>query len=159
MLFPAFGLNLSLSFKHLHNCLTKVLVAFLKEVQHFAGLETCIFQSPMMTIILIVVPAIKSFPFQSYFRVIYLSTYLISRFLTFYFPFYQLLLIALNLPVWPLSLFPPVWFFPASYGHKAVGAVIQQLPGQQGLDNHPTGRQAVTSVLQAAEKVGGGIHP
>lgn len=76
MLFPAFSLNLSLSFKHLHNCLTEVLVALLREVQHFAGLETRIFQSPMMTIIVIVVPAIKSFPFQSFFRLIYLSTHL-----------------------------------------------------------------------------------
>ena len=62
MLFPAFGFILSLSFKHLHKCLTKVLVALLSEVQHFAGLEAHIYQSPLMTIIVIVVPLLKAFP-------------------------------------------------------------------------------------------------
>lgn len=40
-----------------------------------------------------------------------------------------------------------------------VAAVIQQLLGQQGLDNHPTGRRAAASALQAVEKAGGGIPP
>lgn len=40
----------------------------------------------------------------------------------------------------------------------AAVAVIQQLLGPQGLDNHPTGREAAASELQAAEKVGGGTH-
>ena len=98
MLFPAPGLILSLSFKHLHKCLTKVLVALLSEVQHFAGLETHIYQSPLMTIIVIAVPTIKRFPFQGFCRLIFLPTY-ISRFLTLYSPLYPLLLTVLNLSI------------------------------------------------------------
>lgn len=99
MLFPAFGLILSLSFKHLHKCLTKVLVELLSKVSHYAGLETHIYQSPLMTIIVIVVSAIKSFLFQGLCRLIFLPPY-ISRFLTSYSLLYPLLLmIVLNLSI------------------------------------------------------------
>lgn len=118
MLFPAFGLNLSLSFKHLHNCLTKVLVALLREVQHFAGLETCIFQSPMMTIIVIVVPAIKSFPFQGFFRLIYLSTYLNFQILNLLFSFIPTPTDCLKSSCLTSFSLPTTCSFPASYSHK-----------------------------------------
>lgn len=117
MLFPAFGFILSLSFKHLHKCLTKVLVALLSEVQHFAGLETHIYQSSLMTIIVIAVPAIKSFPFQGFCSLIFLPAY-IPRFLTFYSPLYPLLLIVLHHSIWSLSLFPSTLSFPASCNRK-----------------------------------------
>lgn len=117
MLFPVFGFIFSLSFKNLHKCLTKVLVALLSEVQCFAGLETHIYQSPLMTIIVIVVPNIKSFAFQGFCWLIFLPAY-ISRFLTFYSPLHPLLLIVLHPPIWSLSLFPSTLSFPASCNHK-----------------------------------------
>lgn len=40
----------------------------------------------------------------------------------------------------------------------AVAGLMQQLLGQQGPDNHPAGRRAAASVLQAVEKEGDGIH-
>ena len=96
MLFPALGFILSLSFKHLHKCLTKVLVALPSEVQHFAGLETHIYQSPLMTIIVIAVPATKSLPFRGFCRLLFLPAY-ISRSLTLYSPLDLFSLPALNL--------------------------------------------------------------
>lgn len=160
MLFPAFGFILSLSFKHLHKCLTKVLAALLGEVQHFTGLETNIYQSPLMTIIVIVVLTIKSFPFQGFCRLIFFPA-CISGFLTSYYPLYPLLLIVLHISIGLLSLFPSTFSFPASRNCKqtAVAAVIQQLLGQQGSDKHPSRRRAAASGLRAAEKAGGGIHP
>lgn len=88
MLVPAFGFILSLSFKHLHKCLTKVSAALLGEVQHFTGLETHIYQSPLMTIIVIVVLTIKSFPFQGFSRLIFFSClhFWISNFLLSFIP-------------------------------------------------------------------------
>lgn len=104
MLFPAFGFISSLSFEHLHEYLTKVLAALRSEVQHCVGLEMHIYQSPLMTIIVIAVPALKSFPFQGFCGLIFLPAH-ISRFLTLYSPLQLPLQIVLNPSVCPPSLF------------------------------------------------------